>query len=41
VGMIAIGFVGFCLNRLLVLVERYLLRWKNDEAGEGRVAGLD
>lgn len=41
VGMIAIGFVGFCLNRLLVLVERYLLRWKNDESGEGRVAGLN
>ncbi len=41
VGMIAIGLVGLCLNRLLVLVECYLLRWRNDESGEGRIAGLN
>ena len=41
VGMIAIGVVGFCLNRLLLMVENHLLRWRQDEVGEGRVAGMD
>ena len=41
VGMITIGFVGFCLNRLLVLLERYLLRWKNENSEEGTVAGMN
>ena len=41
VGMIAIGFVGFCLNWLLQMVESRLLRWRNVESEEGRVAGLN
>tara|TARA_A100001037_G_scaffold266912_1_gene259404 strand:+ start:7392 stop:8264 length:873 start_codon:yes stop_codon:yes gene_type:complete len=40
VGMIAIGVVGLLLNRLLLVMERYLLRWRSAEEGEGRVAGL-
>ncbi len=41
VGMIAIGVVGFLLNRLIVVVEQRLLRWRNVEGDEGRVAGLN
>lgn len=41
VGMIAIGVVGFLLNRLLQMVETHLLRWQSVEADEGRVAGLN
>ena len=41
VGMIAIGVVGFLLNRLLQMVETHLLRWRSVEAEEGRVAGLN
>lgn len=41
VGMIAIGVVGFCLNRLLLMVETRLLRWRQVEVGGGRVAGLN
>ena len=41
VGMIAIGVVGFLLNRLLQMVETHFLRWRNVESDEGRVAGLN
>ena len=41
VGMIAIGAVGYLLNRLLQMVESHLLRWRNVESDEGRVAGLN
>ena len=41
VGMIAIGAVGYLLNRLLQLVESRLLRWRKVESDEGRVAGLN
>lgn len=41
VGMIAIGVVGLLLNRLLLVMERYLLRWKSSDEGDGRIAGLN
>ncbi len=41
VGMIAIGVVGFCLNRLLLMAENHLLRWRQGVEGGGRVAGLN
>ena len=33
VGMIAIGLVGYCLNRLLLVMERHFLRWRQVEEG--------
>jgi sulfonate transport system permease protein len=28
VGMLLIGFIGFLMNEVLLLIERYLFRWR-------------
>jgi NitT/TauT family transport system permease protein len=28
VGMLLIGFIGFLMNEILLLIEKYLFRWR-------------